>query len=131
MKNYWYWIIGIGLVLILGLVFLLGLDIFGLRGAPMTWMTGGSNVWQNNGWHHHGIRWGVPMMGLFGGLLIWLFLVGLVVLTGVGIVLLVRALQQPNRGHVDHPQEVCDHCGKNVATDWQVCPYCGESLRAK
>ena len=130
MKNYWYWIIGIGLVLILGLLFLLGLGIFGQRGSAMTWMTGGSDVWRNS-WNHHGIRWGAPMMGLFGGLLLWLFLIGLVALTVVGIVLLVRALQSPNRDRIDHPQHVCDHCGKKVDADWQVCPYCGEPLKAK
>lgn len=131
MKNTWYWIIGIGLVLILGLVFLLGLFLFGLRGMPMTWVTGGSDGWFNGTWGHHGMRWGWPMMGLFGGLLMLILLLGLLALVAAGVVLLAKALQQPNRDLFEPTQSRCDHCGKQVAPDWQVCPYCGEALRDK
>lgn len=131
MKNIWSWIIGVGTILIIGLAFLLGVGFLRLQTMPMNWLTGGSDVWRYSGWHHHGLRWGAPMMGLFGGLLMWLFLVGLVVLVVAGIFLLVRVLQQPNRERFDYTQKLCDQCGKKVAPDWQVCPYCGESLRAK
>ena len=131
MKNTWLWIIGIGTILIIGLAFLLGVGILRLQTMPMNWLTGGRDVWRYSGWHHHDLRWGAPMMGLFGGLLMWLFLFGLVVLVGAGVFLLVRALQQPNRDRFDYTQKLCDHCGKKVASDWLVCPYCGESLRSK
>lgn len=129
MKKVWLWIIGVGTILIMVLVFLLGLGLLRMLGMPINWMTGGSYVWRFGNWHHHGIRWGVPMMGLFGGVLLLFFAVGLVVLVVVGIVFLVRALQQPDRDRLDATARHCDHCGKKVAPDWQVCPYCGESLR--
>lgn len=97
----------------------------------MVWDNGGSNVWFGGDWDHHGMRWGVPMMGLFGGLLMLILPVGLLALTVVGVVLLVKALQQPNRDGPAYMARYCDHCGKKVAPDWQVCPYCGESLKGE
>lgn len=131
MKNTWLWIIGIGTIVMICLAFLLGVGLLRLQGMPMSWMTGGSNVWRDGNWHHHNVRWGVPMMGLFGGLLMLFFPLGLLVLVVVGIVLLVRAVQQPSRDRLDDPEISCDHCGKKVASDWKVCPFCGESLRSK
>ena len=129
MKNVWLWIIGIGIILIIGLVLLLGLGFLRIQGMPMNWINGGSNAWFDGYWNHHGIRWGVPMMGLFGGLLIFVFTLGLLGLTVGGIVLLVRALQQPSHNRSDLLGRHCEHCGKKVASDWQVCPYCGETLK--
>jgi hypothetical protein len=130
MKNIWYWIIGIGTILILCLVTLLGVGFLRLQGMPMDWMNGGSNVWGFGNWHHHGFRWGGPMMGMGGGLLLLLVvLFGFMVLVAVGVFFLVRALQQPNRDRFEATTRHCDHCGKAVSPDWQVCPYCGESLR--
>jgi hypothetical protein len=129
MKNLWPLIIVFGTIMIIGLVFLLGLGILRIQRTPMVWDNGGSNVWFDGDWDHHGMRWGVPMMGLFGGLLMLILPVGLLALTVVGVVLLVRALQQPNRDEPVYLAQHCSHCGKKVAPDWQVCPYCGESLK--
>ena len=71
------------------------------------------------------------MMGMFGGLLLGVLFLGLVVLVVVGIVFLVRALPQSNQNQMAATKRICDRCGKTAAPDWQVCPYCGESLRAK
>lgn len=129
MKNVLLWIIAIGTILIIGLIFLLGLGYLRIQGMPMSWIYGGSNVWLGGNWHHHGLRWGVPMMGLFGGLLMVIFTLGFLGLVVVGVVLLVRALQQPNRAQPSNLVRHCDHCGKQTAPDWQVCPYCGEPLK--
>ncbi len=129
MKNIWYWIIGIGTILILCLVILLGVGFVRLQFMPMDWVNGGSNVWGFGNWHHHGIRWGAPMMGMFGGLLMLIIPLGFLVLVGVGVFFLVKALQQPNRDRFEPAARHCDHCGKTVSPDWQVCPYCGESLK--
>ena len=131
MKNVWLWIIGIGTILIVCLAFLLGLGLLRIQGMPMNWVTGGSYVWRDGNWHHHGLRWGVPMMGLFGGVLMLIFPLGLLVVTVVGIILLVRALQQPSQNRPDDGVRACENCGKKIAPDWQVCPYCGQSLGGK
>jgi hypothetical protein len=128
MKNGWLWVIAITIIVMMGLLFLLGVGLLSVRGMPMHWISDGSSVWRGGFWHHHGFRGGIPMMGLFGGLLMLIFPVGLLVLIIGGIVLLVRALQQPNTDRVDEAARHCGHCGKRVAPDWQVCPYCGEPL---
>lgn len=131
MKNIWLWIIGIGIIITIGFVLFLGLGYLRISSMPMNWINGGSNVWRDGNWHHHGVRWGVPMMGLFGGLLMIILTFGFLGLVGVGIVLLVRALQQPQRDQPASLVRHCDHCGKKVAPDWQVCPYCGEPLKGE
>lgn len=131
MKNIWLWIIGIGIILTIGFVLLLGLGYLRIQSMPINWMVGGNNVWREGNWHHHGVQWGVPMMGLFGGLLMIIFTLGFLGLAVVGIVLLVRALQQPNRDQPASLARHCDHCGKVIAPDWQVCPYCGEPLKGE
>jgi hypothetical protein len=35
MKNVWWWIIGIGAIVLIGLAFLLGFGFLNLRGMPM------------------------------------------------------------------------------------------------
>jgi hypothetical protein len=130
MKNIWLWIIGIGIIFTIGLLLLLGLGFLRIQSMPMNWINGGSNVWRDGNWHHDGVRWGVPMMGLFGGLLMIIFTLGFLGLTVVGVVLLVRALQSPQRnGGSLLVGEHCKQCGKKVSPEWQVCPYCGESLK--
>jgi len=131
MKNIWLWIIGIGIILTIGLGFLLGLGFVRIQSMPINWMVGGSNVWREGNWHHHGIRWGISMMGVFWGLLMLLVVLGLLTLLIVGIVLLVRTLQQPNRDQSDSRVMFCIQCGKKIAPDWQVCPYCGEPLKGE
>ena len=132
MKKGWPWIIGLGIILIIVLAFLFGLGIMRIQGIPMNWIIGGRDVWRDGIWHHHGLRWGVPMMGVFWGLLMLLLVMGLLTLVVVGVVLLVRALQQPQRDDRSSSfGEHCHHCGKNVAPDWQVCPYCGERLKGE
>jgi hypothetical protein len=131
MKNFWLWIIGIGIILTIGLGLLLGLGFLRIQSMPIDWMVGGRNVWRNVFWHHLGMRWGVSMMGAFWGLLMIIFTVGFLGLVVVGIILLVRALQQPNRDQPVSLARQCDHCGKKLAPDWQVCPYCGEPLKGE
>ncbi len=129
MKNLWPWLIAVSTISTVILGFMLGLGFMRVQGLPMHWMSGGRDVWRNSFWHHHGMRWGVSMMGVFWGLLMLLILLGLLALVVVGIVLLVRALQQPNRDQSEAQVKYCNHCGKKIAPEWQVCPYCGESLK--
>jgi hypothetical protein len=131
MKNVWWWIIGIGAIVLIGLAFLLGFGFLNLRGMPMDWTTGGWYGGPVEGWHHHGMRWGFPMMGFYGGFLMVLLIVGFLVLVVAAIVLLVRAAQNSNRDQKASRSQHCGHCGREVEPDWQVCPYCGETLKGQ
>ena len=131
MKNSWPWIVGVTIILVVVLAFLFGVGFLRIQGLPMYWMIGGRDVWRNVFWHHHGLRWGVSMMGAIWGLLLLLLVLGLIILVVVGIVLLVRTLQQPNRDQIESRVMLCNHCGKKTEPDWQVCPYCGEPLKGE
>lgn len=74
--------------------------------------------------------------GFFGGILGWVFILagmlfplGLLVLLALGIVWLVRAVGRPPSGTTPSPQ-TCPKCGKPVAVDWRVCPFCEEDLQS-
>jgi len=128
MKNIWPLLIVVVIIVTVVLGFMLGMGLLRVQGFPMYWMIGGRDVWRSSFQHHHGMRWGVSMMGVFWGLLMLLIVLGVLALVVVGVVYLVRALQQPNREHSDTQVTYCNQCGKKIAPDWQVCPYCGEPL---
>jgi hypothetical protein len=72
--------------------------------------------------------------GFFGGIFGWVSILtgmllplGLLVLVILGIVWLVRAGSQPPSGTPPAPR-ACRKCGKPVAVDWRVCPFCEEDL---
>jgi len=74
--------------------------------------------------------------GFFGGMFGWLFVLaamlfplGFLVLLILGIVWLVRAVTRPREGTAAAPQ-TCRRCGKPVAVDWRVCPFCEEDLQS-
>jgi len=74
--------------------------------------------------------WGVGPLGGIGMLFMWLIPIGLVVLTGLGVARLVRAIgggagQSPNPLA---PARACPSCGRGVQADWRNCPYCGAAL---
>ncbi|MBN2387563.1 MAG: zinc ribbon domain-containing protein [Anaerolineales bacterium] len=115
MKNTWKWIIGIvvGLV-VLGLLF----------GLPFLYRTAyGFESYARDAWmpmHSY------PMHGGFmpvGGFFMWLFPLGLLVLTGLGIAWLIRSL---SAGRV--PARVCSQCGRAAQIDWKTCPYCSKEF---
>ncbi len=75
--------------------------------------------------------------GFFGGMFGWLFILvsmlfplGLLVLLALGIVWLVRAVSQPTRDVAPPSAQTCPKCGKPVAVDWRVCPFCEEDLQS-
>lgn len=70
-------------------------------------------------------------MGVFGLLLMLFLPLGFLGLVILGIILLVRAIQKPGESEGQQHTARCDNCGKKVAADWAICPYCGENLGEK
>ena len=86
--------------------------------------------WRYGGWGMMGPGmmggWGFSPFGWIGMIFMWLIPVGFIVLTVLGVVWLVRAVG----GGVNPPapRQSCPSCGRGVQTDWQNCPFCGQSL---
>ena len=84
--------------------------------------------WGYGGWGMMG-GWGfAPFggIGMFGMMLFaWLIPLGLLVLTVLGVVWLVRAAS----GGSAAPAGVCPSCGRAVQADWKNCPHCGAALK--
>ncbi len=125
MRSTSLWILGL-LALLLVLAFFFGGWIWrpgwvGNVGCP--WWSGSQGAW--------GAR-GPGMMGSFapfawiGMLFMVLIPLGILILTVLGILWLVRAVS----GNVAIPpaSRACPNCGKNVLADWQHCPHCGTTL---
>jgi hypothetical protein len=103
------------------LVFLIGVSLLG--------------GWGYGGWGMMGPgRMGPGMMGglgfgsfgWVGMIFMWLIPVGFLVLTGLGVAWLIRAIGggvNPASG-----MRSCPNCGRAVQADWRNCPYCGTSL---
>lgn len=75
---------------------------------------------------------GPGMMGGFGWfswLLACLIPLGLITLLVVGAIWLVMTFSRRPRGTSPPPDQYCPNCNRPVQADWQVCPYCGTSLR--
>jgi len=131
MKKIWPWILGISILLIV-VVMLFGTGLLSIRRSPMTLGWGGETdrVWGDGYWHHRGMgmRWGLPVMGLFGWLFVLLIPLSFIGLIVLGVVLLVKAINPSNRKPPERQVLPCSNCGKRVEPDWSVCPHCGEHL---
>ncbi|HHH41696.1 MAG TPA: zinc ribbon domain-containing protein [Chloroflexi bacterium] len=115
-------IIAIGIVLLL--VLLLGLSLFSF------WSWGGMmGPGMMGGWGMTG-SWGWGWPGFF---LMMVFPLGFLVLLILGVVWLIRLAGGIQAGPpapppASPPGKTCPSCGRTVQEDWQLCPYCGESL---
>ena len=113
-KSGWTALIIIGIIVLLVVlagIFLLG--NFGFSG----WRGMGPGMMGN---------WGFGLFGVIMMLFMWLIPVGLLVLTVLGVILLVRALGN-GRGPAPSAR-TCPNCGRNVQNDWRNCPHCGQEL---
>jgi hypothetical protein len=141
MTKGWKWIIGIviGLVVLAvlvsaGFAFRMHNAVGGLRGLR-GWDDGlcrGFGMMPFGGMH----RGGFGMMGggpglFFGGLL----QIGFLVLLVLGIIWLVRKLQNPAPVAAPMapaapvtPPASCGKCGYPVQNEWKVCPNCGKKI---
>lgn len=100
----------------------------------------GVSLWGGFGRYSYGPGMMGPGMmggfGPFGGLgiiFMWLIPLGFLILLGSGIVWLVRAVTGSSYAGPPPPPAplatgVCPACGRPTQTDWQHCPYCGQSL---
>ncbi len=71
--------------------------------------------------------WGFGPFGLIGMLFMWLIPIGLIALTALGVVWLVRTVGGgPTKPAT--PARVCPSCGRGVQADWRNCPHCGAVL---
>jgi len=116
-------IIAIGILLFL--VLLLGLSLFSFWG----WGGGMMGPGMMGGWGMTG-SWGWGWPGFF---LMLAFPLGFLVLLILGVVWLIRLTGGAQAGPPAPPPaapsgKTCPSCGKAVQEDWQLCPYCGESL---
>ncbi len=86
--------------------------------------------WGYGGWGMMGPgmmgSWNAGPFGWFGMIFTWLFFIGFVTLTVLGVAWLVRTVG----GGVNPaaPGHTCSSCGRGVQADWRNCPYCGASL---
>jgi hypothetical protein len=71
--------------------------------------------------------WGFGLFGFIGMLFMWLIPIGLVVLTVLGIVWLVRTAGGGSFTPAP-PALTCPSCGRGVQADWRHCPHCGATL---
>jgi predicted amidophosphoribosyltransferase len=58
----------------------------------------------------------------------WLVPLGFLALLILGVVWLVKAVAQPGAQTFATVGRACPNCGRPAQADWQVCPYCGQSL---
>jgi uncharacterized membrane protein len=70
--------------------------------------------------------WGFSSFGWIGMVFMWLIALGLIVLTVLGVVWLVRAIGSGNQSATS--SQPCPSCGRTVQADWRNCPYCGTQL---
>ena len=131
MNKAWTWIIGLLIVVLVGAAIVFGLGLLGARSMPMFWGDARFSDWGDRVWHqpHMGVRFGFPVFGFFGLLLMIGLPLGLFGLVVLGVVLLVRAIQKPSTAPPEVKTQQCQNCGKLVESGWQHCPYCGESLK--
>jgi hypothetical protein len=112
MKNFWKWILGIAIVLVV---------FFGL-GLLTRYLGMQFGGYSGRGWH-------MPMMGFgfmpFGMAFMWLFPLAFLALPTLGIVWAIKALRGT---HPAAPGKACAQCGKPVQADWKNCPHCGSTL---
>ena len=86
--------------------------------------------WGYGGWGMMGPgmmgRWGFAPFGWIGMIFMWLIPIGVIVLTGVGVAWLVRAIGSGTQSTITG--QSCPSCGRTVQADWQNCPYCGTQI---
>lgn len=70
--------------------------------------------------------WGFRPFGWIGMVFMWLIPLGVIVLTVLGIVWLVKAVSSGNS--LVAPAHTCPSCNRGVQADWKNCPYCGTVL---
>lgn len=116
-KNIWI------VVVVVALILFLGAGLFG------NWGYGGERGMMGSG---YGGEWGmmgggeVSPFGWIGMGFMWLVPVGLLVLTVLGIVWLVRSIGGGNNPAATG--QTCPSCGRNIQADWKNCPHCGVTL---
>jgi hypothetical protein len=88
--------------------------------------TGMMGGWGYGGWGMMG-SWGHGFWPFgIGMFFMWLIPLGFIVLVGLGIAWLVKAVSGGNAPAV--PAQSCPSCGRAVQPDWKNCPYCAASL---
>lgn len=117
--------VGWAVVAVLGVLLLLAL------GVGMSLLGGGTGY---GGWGMMGPGmmggyggWGYSPLGWVGMAFMWLIPIGLLVLTVLGAVYLVRAVGS-GTGNAASVARTCPNCGRGVQSDWHNCPHCGTSL---
>lgn len=130
MKKIWPWVLGISILLMVILLVLLGTGLFSARRSLMAWGGETDRVWGDGYWHHHGrgMRWGLPVMGLFGGLFALLIPISFIGLIVLGVIFLVKTITPSGNKSSETQAFQCRNCGKRVEPDWSVCPHCGDTL---
>ena len=113
------------------LVFVVGVSLLsvGLGGSWGLWGGWGSGRMMGPGMMG---GWGFGPFAWLGMIFMWLFPLGLLALSILGIVWLVRQVSRPS-GPVTGPPRgpaggTCPNCGRPAQADWQLCPYCGQAL---
>lgn len=129
MKSALGWILaivfGILLLCMLPIVFFFGRGMAGGFG-PL----GGPGMFRGFGMMGRGFGlFGLLPLRLFFG---WLIPVGVIVLILLAAIGLFSSLRN-TRGSTLPPaapvsSQVCPNCGRPVQSDWNTCPYCGQSL---
>lgn len=129
MRKVWPWLAGLIVFLVLGWIILFGAGFFQNRGYLPNSRFIQQGIPSNN-WHHHGfsMRWGLPYMGILGGLLFLIVPGGLVALIILGIYLLARPNRKKENQFHESSLDHCPNCGEEVEPGWHVCPYCSENL---
>jgi uncharacterized membrane protein len=118
-KTGWILTIGLGLVLL----FLLPSLLMG-----RFWAGGYDGMM---GWPGMMGGWGFMTPFRFLGMaLMWLLLLATIVLVVLGVVSLIKGLNNTNQQNpgVSTPENACQNCGKAALPDWNTCPYCGKPL---
>jgi uncharacterized membrane protein len=111
----WTVVVVVSVIALLALV--LGASLIGNRGYG-SWGMMGPGMMDG--------RWGFAPFGWIGMIFMWLIPLGILVLTVLGIVWLVKAIGGGNNPVA--PTQTCSSCGRGVQADWKNCPYCGASL---
>lgn len=106
-----------------------------LLALPLLWVI-------SNLWGYGGMMSGYGMMGRsygamnpFGWLgiaIMWLIPVAILVVLIVGVIALINNLTLPSKRNLQTGSppgsRACQNCGKPTQADWNICPYCGQSL---
>ncbi|MCX6065186.1 MAG: zinc ribbon domain-containing protein [Chloroflexi bacterium] len=115
MKNFWKWILGITLVLVL---------FFGPYLFQLAFPTLGFGYGMMVGRADHFGMMGGRGFSFFGAGLMWLVPLGTLALIVLGVVWLVSKTKTSAPASTTL---VCDACGEPIQADWKACPHCGTS----